>query len=406
MRSLLLCSAAAVALTAPAFAQRSAAPSPAAAPAAAAEQWRSYVYELHRGVEPADAPGPDLSAVAGRLARWRPAPGLTTADIPEDLRRRPFSGITFLVVDVDPDGAATGCRLLRSSGDPRLDRIACEGVAAQGGFPPLYAGPGRPVAARWLHAIGWETLDPGRAVSAFAEPVPLPPAPVGPPDQPGIWPRLHYSATVWPISLPAIQPLFPRAARRREGIVSLDLVTTAEGGIDCRIGVDSGDAALDEAACAAARGLILRYERPATWWRYATLPLQIVWRRRGGSHIRLPLLPHWRTDLASLPRDPADTRTATHMSRPQDPHLVLEEEDYAGVPPSFARTNLVWLNVATDRAGRVRDCSISQFSGPPVLEARLCPLARERLRLAPFLDIFGTPVEAIRPLSVAIIPAR
>lgn len=405
----MLCGVAALALAAagasPATAQqRAPAPRPAVTPAPA-PQWQSHVYELHRAVEPADAPPPTAAALSGRLVRWRAAPGFSAEDIPAELRRRSFSATTAVAVDVNASGAATGCHLVQPSGVAALDRLACERIVAQGGYMPLYAGPGRPIAARWIHVIGWETLEQGRTLSAFTAPSPAPPAPPPPVGQPGQWPRFDYAATVWPETLPTIQPLFPSAARRRGGTVSIDLFTTADLGIvECRVGASSGDAALDEAACAVARTLALRYERPGIWWRQTTLPLQVVWRRGGGSHIRLPLLPPWREDLSALPRDPADTRTATHMTRPAGLHLPLTDADFAGVEPLYPRSPFASLDLATDRTGRIRSCSLRQPTRLPALDARLCRIARERLRPSPRLDIFGDPVDAVQTVFVRVSP--
>jgi TonB family protein len=406
----LLRGVAALALAAPGAAaavQRPASARPVTAPGAPTGQWRSSVWELYRSVEPADAPALGMAALAERLTRWRAAPGLSAEDIPEDLRRRRFSATTAIAVDIDAAGAATGCRILQASGVAALDRLACERVVAQGGFVPLYAGPGLPIAARWTYVIGWETLQQGRDASAFAAPVPSPPAPPPPSGRPGTWPRFDYAATVFPASLPAIQPLFPSGARRRQGVVSLELVTTAQGGVvDCRVGVGSGDRTLDEAACIAARRLELRYERPGTWWRQEALPLQVVWRRGGGSHIRLPLLHHWRTDLAALPRDPADARTATRMTPPTSLRLPLTDADFAGIEPLYPRSAFASLDVATDRTGRIRSCTVTQRTGVPGVDARLCPIASERLRPAPQLDVFGDAVDAVQSVFVTLSRPR
>jgi TonB family protein len=204
------------------------------------------------------------------------------------------------------------------------------------------------------------------------------------------------------VSLPGIQAMFPAGARRREGRVSLDLVTSREAGIaECRIGIGSGDAALDQAACAAARQLDLRYEWPIFYPRRDTLPLQIVWRRSGGSHIRLPLLSPWQTRSAPLPRDPADTRTAVMMERDPMVRIELTAQDLAGLETLYPRSPFASVVIKTDRTGRIRQCAVERPTGLPALDARLCRIVRQRLAPAPRRDVFGDPVDASRTVYIS-----
>lgn len=387
---LLLCGAAAIAFAVPAEAQS---PQP---PAAAPEEsrWETGVYELYRSIEPAEGPARDLGTIATRLTRWRPAPGIAASDVPDDLRRRPFSAFTIVSVEVDRAGAVTGCRVLRPSGQPRLDRLACERLRRLEGYAPLYVGPGHPAEAHWTYAIGFETIERGRGLSAFQPAPPSPPPPPPSSDYIGQWPRFGHAGELRPAALPGIQAMFPSGARRREGTVSLDLVTTREGGIvECRIGVGSGDQALDQAACAAARQLDLRYEWPNLYAGRKSLPLQVVWRRAGGSHIRPPLLMPWQTRSAPMPRDPADPRTATHREREPLPEVTLTAQDLAGVQPLFPRSPYAFVGIDTDARGRIRQCRLEQPTGLPALDARLCRIVRARLVPAPRMDVFGDPTE-------------
>ena len=407
LRSLLLCGAAALALAAPAQAQAQP-PAPrlaAPAPADPEGRWETAVWELDQSIEPADGPATDLTAMTRELTRWRSARGIAPEDVPEALRRRPFSAFTVVAVDVDDTGTVSGCRVLRPSGEPRLDRLACERLAALPGYRPLYVGPGRRAAARWTYAIGFETLERGRGLSAFGPAPPSPPPPPPPPNGAGEWPRFEHAGELRAAALPGIQAMFPVGARRREGLVSLDLVTTAEGGIvECRVGVGSGDAALDQAACAAARQLDLRYEWPSIYGGRDTLPLQVVWRRSGGSHVRLPLLTPWQTRSAPLPRDPADPRTAVRMESNVPLRLQLIAQDLAGVEPLFPRSPYAYLSIKTDRTGRVRQCAVEQSTRLPALDARLCRIAGQRLAPAPRRDVFGDPVDASRRVYISFPP--
>jgi TonB family protein len=401
MRSLLLCGAAALALAAPGAAQPQAPRASARASAAPETGWETHVYELDRSIDPADMAAPDFGAPGRQLTRWRAAPGIAAADLPEDLRRRAFSAFVVVAVEVGEAGSVTGCRVLRPSGDPRLDRLACDRLSRLEGYLPLYVGPGRRAAARWTYAIGFETLESGSGASAFLPPSPSPPPPPPSPDRVGQWPRFDHDGSLRPVALPAIQSMFPAAARRHAGKVSLDLVTTREGGIvECRIGVGSGDPALDQAACGAARQLDLRYEWPNLYAGRVALPLQIVWNRAGGSHIRLPLRTRWQTRGSPMPRDPADSRTATQLESEQPLQLDLTGQDLAGVEPLYPRAPYAFLSIGTDVAGRIRQCAVLQPTRLPALDARLCRIARQRLRAAPRTDVFGDPVAATRRVYI------
>ncbi|MEA3041129.1 MAG: hypothetical protein QOC65_618 [Sphingomonadales bacterium] len=399
MRHILLCGAAAAAMGVAATQAAGQAARPI--PEAPAEgRWVTNVHLLYWHHDRADAPARGLEALdppVRTLARnWWIRPD----QVPDDLRRRPLSAITVLAVEIDPEGRATDCRVLRPSGEPRLDRLACEQISARETIRALYAGPGRPIASRWTVGIGWETLDRERGQSAFLSTPPAPPAPPPPPPPPRgaapNWPQLDWQGHLRPASLPSIQAMFPAAARRRQGTVGVELTQTAAGGITaCTVASSSGDPVLDQAGCTAAQRLDLRYSDPCIYCSGAPMPLEIVWHRRGGSHIRPPLLPAWAPETAPpMPRDPADTRTATRY--PQRPFELLDVSvaDLAGIDLGKPYRPGISLRVEPDMEGRVRRCVVSYTSGIAALDAQLCYLARQRLRLAPVVDVFGDQVRA------------
>jgi TonB family protein len=363
-------------------------------------RWVTNVHLLYWHLGPADSPARRLEDVEPRLRTIATNWWIRPTDIPEDLRSRPLSAITVIALDIDPAGLATDCRLLRTSGEPRLDRLACTRISARETISPLYSGPGRPIASRWTVAIGWETLPRGGGQSAFASAPPAPPAPPPPPPPPPgaapIWPQLTWRGHLRPASLPTIQSMFPSRARRREGIVGLELGQTPAGGITtCTVASGSGDTVLDEAACVAARQLDLRYTEPCNFCSDAPMPLEIVWRRRGGSHIRPPLLPPWTSDaVPPMPRDPADTRTAIRFPQRPYEHLNVTPGDLAGIDLARPYRSWIPLRVEPDMQGRVRSCSPDFSSGIAALDARLCNLARQRLRVQPATDVFGDQVRA------------
>lgn len=323
---------------------------------------------------------------------------VTVEDIPGDLRRRAVSSEVAIAVAVDAAGRKTGCAVLRAGAEPRLDALACRLAMERAAFPPTLVGPGRPEPSRRILAIRFETVDAETHAERLAAQRPLmaPPPPL-PAPIPNDWPRLRWLEQLRVERLPAIQDDYPRpAGRPAEGVVSLELATTSAGEVRCEIGAGSGNAALDAAACRAAGRLELNYIQPCDdWCGRATLPLQVVWKRRG-SHIRLPL-PGPYSRMGPMPRDPADRRTAQSYSYPYDsydrPRLVLTADDFRRLPTLDPTLRSPWvsLDLLIDEQGRVRRCTPARGSGHDAVDRRVCALAAERLRFPVRTDIFGDP---------------
>ena len=363
----------------------------AQAPSAMSVEIRIMRSEARFADEPDPQPRPRPGGVSYRS--WQS--WITPADLPEELRTRPLDSATQLLIDIDPAGRATRCRIVAPSVDPRLDSLACALLPRRGTFEPAYLGPGRPVAGRWLMAVTWDVMP---IEQREAEALNAPPAVGFPPPLRGstTWPRLAWSQHVRPVALPPIQDDYPAAARGREGVVSLELTMSGpEGVTGCRIGVSAGDAALDEAACRVARRLELRYDDPCGVCFDNPLPLQIVWRARG-SHIRLPLLSTSRSGrTAPLPRDPADDRTATfYRSFPQPLAFSLSRGDFRSLPVASLANRRPDAELSVDGEGRVTACRISRSTGVAAFDARICQLLQARQRYTPATDVFGDPVPA------------
>lgn len=205
------------------------------------------------------------------------------------------------------------------------------------------------------------------------------------------WPRLSWGGGFEPAALPRIQADFPAAARR-DGTVSLDLVVTPESGVgECVIGVGSGDAALDAASCAVARRIELVYSRPCEHCPSANVPLRIVWRRRGGSHIRFPL-PLPRLGEAPL-MDPADTRTRdARRPFPVPLAFAVTPEDYRGIGDRKITNRRFIAGVAVGADGRPQSCRPRISTGSPAVDQRSCELILHRARYRPQTDVFGDAV--------------
>ena len=387
MRIALAAQSAAAAMAVPAV--------PAAAQGRAAnmraeQPWRSSINVCRRDAAPASG-GLQESRRESAACSERPLAGLILPeDVPADLRRRSFEGRTELDLLIGEDGRVRECRIVAPSGEPRFDAIACPRVQERGRFRPFLVAPGRPVATRWsVTVFWWITNEP---------PVPtmVPFVAVPPPFDPSNsalrrWPRLSWGGGLEPATLPRIQADFPADARR-DGTVSLDLVVTPESGVGaCIIGVGSGDPALDAASCAVARRVDLVYSRPCEQCPSANVPLQIVWRRRGGSHVRFPLpLPR----LGEPPlMDPADTRPRdAQRLLPVPLAFALAPEDYRGIGDLKITNPRPWIDVAVGADGRARSCRPRISSGNRAVDQRSCELILRRARYRPQTDAFGDPV--------------
>ena len=328
------------------------------------------------------------------------------SDMPADLRARPLDTTSFVAVEVDASGRATGCRILHPSSEPRLDAIACALLPGRGTYDIRRAGPGRPVAASRGYRVRWETLD-AETHARRATTSPVPPAPYIPDGglQPTVkwdqtWPRMLWSSNLRPHALPGIQAAYPaRAGRPAEGVVGLDLLIDPERGITgCEVGASSGNAQLDTRACEIASTLVLdyRFGCDGLCGGPERLPLQVVWARRG-SHIRFPLLPpslnipqFAATEETEAVRDPADDRplrrspeVRTSLARP--PHIGRPVvASYRNTPADYA------FEIGPD--GVFRSCRAERSSGNAALDAWLCQSLFQRIRSIHPTDVFGNPV--------------
>jgi len=369
----------------------------------AVEGWTMSVRVAEWSLVAAEGADSGRPAVTARGYSGRGFAGsIRPADVPRELRTRAVDTITEAVVEVDASGTATGCSVTAASTEPRLDAIACALLPTRARYEPAYVVPGRPVASRWTVRIFWRTMDPAASAQAEREraqrPMPGPPAP--PPPSPGSalgsWPRLQWSNHVVPAALPRIDRDYPPAAGRAEGMVSLDLtLTPSEGITGCRIGVGSGNAALDEAACRVARRIELRYAQACGVCVDDPVPLQVVWRRRG-SHIRFPLPTlRARADSAAALRDPADRRTAeTQRTSPVPLAFQIGPADFADIPDRTLVERRLLSRIEVDREGRVAACAPTTSSGNRAVDERVCSLLLSRQHYLPATDVFGDPAPA------------
>jgi TonB family protein len=353
----------------------------------------------------ASEPDPEPRKSPGGIGfgAWRS--WITPQDVPADLRTRPYRAATQLILDLDPEGRATGCRIVAPSVEPSLDTLACDLLRSRGRFEPLYFGPGRPVPGKWLMAVIWEALDAaGRAERdrKVHPPVALPPRTA---DLPGFsgWPRRAWTDHVRAVGLPSIQSDYPAPAAGREGTVSLELALSARDGITgCTIGISAGDPALDEAACRVARRIELRYNDPCGVCFDNPLPLQVVWARKG-SHLRFPLARHRPRTGGEVPvRDVADGRTAVYQVHRPEP-LAVSPAELRAIGERIIGSSAV---VTVDPEGRVAACRSRHPHGAAAADDAFCRFLRKHQRFAVPTDIFGDPLPGPSETVIEFPPRR
>ena len=337
---------------------------------------------------------PDLRRGGRGFRRWQA--WFPDDEVPADLRTRPFEAEARVVLDVDRDGRPTSCRILRPSGEPRLDELVCPRFLEQARLPLHYDRPGVPGPVRTVMSVSWRTAPP----APFA---PAPPAPPPPPSRgaaAGPWPRLTWDGMLALADLPDVQAHYPSEARGAEGVVSLDLiVSSAEGVTDCIVGIGSGSAVLDTAACRAAAALPLLYVDRCDECRTARIPIQIVW-RRNRSYVRFPLPSSWDEHAADAPPLHPDDRRGARSYRSG---TVRAEFSAAELTPlvraAAGDTRLTVPNLRPsyslvfDREGVLRACAPLHSIGSAAGDAAACRLLERRSADLSPTDVFGDPLE-------------
>ena len=332
------------------------------------------------------------------LLRWDE--WINPADLPADLRGREIRLDAFLAADADQRGRVTNCRVLKPSESKEFDALACKALVDKGQFDPLYLAPGKPVARTLNISVWWLSL-PRNTVKPMA-PAMSPPRP----DRVALtsWPRRQWASGLRIESFPQLAALIP-AGVKAKGKTSLDLsVKAASGAATCTIGVSSGNALLDKAACDAASALKLAYTSPCDGCDDRTIPLQFVWAGKA-SHIRVPLKavtmqgahtkgllpsPHEEVDAFLIPHDPADPRSVqVYHDHAFQTEFSAKDKDFKDLRDRSVSRMRVTLGLQGTAKGAVQSCVIVFGSGNAAMDDRLCALAKQRAMLTPVQDVFG-----------------
>lgn len=68
-------------------------------------------------------------------------------------------GSVRVALTISPEGRVTGCAILESSGQPRLDEESCRLMTISARFTPARDGRGRPIRGRYETSVHWKVPD-------------------------------------------------------------------------------------------------------------------------------------------------------------------------------------------------------------------------------------------------------
>lgn len=162
------------------------------------------------------------------------------ADYPRAALRGAVSGASEVRVAIAPDGAPTGCSVVRSSGSALLDQRACAILTTRFRYEPARSAAGAPIAGALIYTIDWRvrTTTVRRRGTRIALP---PPETAAGPGRP---PRLR-SGYIVSYDYPA-----GAYERGQQGDTAVELAIDARGRTTaCTVVQSSGHTALDERAC-------------------------------------------------------------------------------------------------------------------------------------------------------------
>ena len=307
---------------------------------------------------------------------------LPIEDLPADLRTGTSSGNVFVAVEVDESGKPTECRVLKPSPKPSFDQVVCRDILRNGHFGLVHIAPDKVTSQHLNMGANWETLSvAARIAKRAAQPVTpvmmAPPTLSSRPEGSG-WPRQRWEGGLYIDHFPDLRTFYPaKPGRPDSGVSTIELTTSvSKGGLNCEIGVTSGNPRLDEAACTMARSLSLSIPPRCLSCDKRRLPLQVVWQRRGG-YIRMPL-PSAVEDgeSSALRRDPAEPPLPTAYRYRQRSPAFYGRDDFAGLADKSLPNPRAsyWLSI--DATGRVTACEA----------------AVKRARYGLLTDIFGAPI--------------
>lgn len=104
--------------------------------------------------DPAPASQPSTEPPNASHAEGHKTQGqVVSGDYPARALRYEQSGTVAITVTVTPEGKATNCVVTKSSGNPLLDRAACENIEGKARFKPALDENGQPRASQYSTKI-------------------------------------------------------------------------------------------------------------------------------------------------------------------------------------------------------------------------------------------------------------
>jgi len=100
-------------------------------------------------------PPPLAASATPRRAVGSAAQWITVEDYPLPSIRRGEEGRVRIAVAIDEVGRARGCAVLETSGQRRLDRVACRALERGARFEPARARDGTPILSRFERRVVW-----------------------------------------------------------------------------------------------------------------------------------------------------------------------------------------------------------------------------------------------------------
>lgn len=365
-------------------------------PSRAQAEAQAYVsnVELYQTARSYVADPSQLSDRGYSINTWEP--WLDASLMTPDMRARPFKAWTHIILDVDPAGKVKTCSVAKSAVAAALERAACARLIERATLPLRYEAPMVPVGWRGNFAFAWTTVTRAKANADAYPPVGLPRR--SEPEEYTAWPRLKYNPALDVERFADLSSYLPKGKMPR-AVTSVDVMITPDKGVaSCTVGVPSGEALLDTAACDAAKAMRFRYQKICDQCGEIRLPLQFVWDGRN-SHVRVPLLDPESEATTATPmrKDPKDKRSATHFSstlRVVNGPLPSSEWTKINAGEETRLGSLVTFQI--DGVGKITRCSMVILSGSPGTEAALCKLMQEKIGFASRTDVFGndTPLPA------------
>ncbi|MEN3747265.1 energy transducer TonB [Sphingomonas sp. HF-S3] len=296
---------------------------------------------------------PDLLRIASAIGdgkNWA-----INDDYPFEARAAAEVGRAYIRASIDTQGQVSDCIGLEGSTSARFVEAACRLVQRRGRFRHALSSAGEPTPS-YVDVDVYFSFSPGDRLA------PMPPPPTTPP---------YRGSTLRLVSKPNWPTRPPSGKSDGEAVLAMSIDAATPGSPErrfCKVYESSGDAALDQATCEAAK--MARYEPtdagPSPYFG-RWIDMLVRWDRRKARH-RLPI------------------RSAPLNAAIEGGYEALRAE----VRPSpQAEPGDVLVTLGID--GQIT-CRITETLGSDAIDRATCASLRSKIRFTPGEDIFGRKV--------------